>query len=59
MVLDENRSLIAIQGPKSSQILNDVVDGVKDLNFMSGNWFFRAAETAPIPVVGPQSSITG
>ena len=39
MVLDENRSLIAIQGPKSSQILNEVVDGVKDLNFMSGNWF--------------------
>ena len=39
MVLDENRSLIAIQGPKSSQILNDVVAGVKDLNFMSGNWF--------------------
>ena len=39
MVLDENRSLIAIQGPKSSQILNDVVVGVKDLNFMSGNWF--------------------
>ena len=39
MILDENRSLIAIQGPKSSQILNEVVDGVKDLNFMSGNWF--------------------
>ena len=39
MVLDENRSLVAIQGPKSSQILNDLVDGVKDLNFMSGNWF--------------------
>ena len=39
MVLDENRSLIAIQGPKSSQILNEVVVGVKDLNFMSGNWF--------------------
>ena len=39
MNLDENRSLIAIQGPKSSQILNDVIDGVKDLNFMSGNWF--------------------
>ena len=32
MVLDENRSLIAIQGPKSSQILNEVVIGVKDLN---------------------------
>ena len=39
MVLDENRSLIAIQGPESSQILNDLVDGVKNLNFMSGNWF--------------------
>ena len=40
MVLDENRSLIAIQGPKSSQILNEVFSKVKDLNFMSGNWFF-------------------
>ncbi len=39
MVLDENRSLIAIQGPKSSQILNEVFSQVKDLNFMSGNWF--------------------
>ena len=39
MVLDVNRSLIAIQGPKSSQILNEIVDGVKNLNFMSGNWF--------------------
>ena len=39
MILDDNRSLIAIQGPKSSNILNDVIDGVKDLNFMSGNWF--------------------
>ena len=28
-----------IQGPKSSQILNEIVDGVKNLNFMSGNWF--------------------
>ena len=39
MVLDEKRSLIAIQGPKSVQILNDLVNGVEDLNFMSGNWF--------------------
>ena len=39
MILDEYRSLIAIQGPKSSIILNDVVEGIKDLNFMSGNWF--------------------
>ena len=40
MVLDEKRSLIAIQGPKSVEILNDIVDGIEDLNFMSGNWFF-------------------
>ncbi len=39
MVLDEKRSLIAIQGPKSVQILNDIIDGVRDLSFMSGNWF--------------------
>ena len=39
MVLDEKRSLIAIQGPKSAQILNDVVNGVENLSFMSGNWF--------------------
>ena len=39
MVLDENRSLIAIQGPKSVQILNDTINSVESLNFMSGNWF--------------------
>ncbi|MDC3030240.1 glycine cleavage system aminomethyltransferase GcvT [Candidatus Pelagibacter sp.] len=39
MILDHNRSLIAIQGPKSPQILNNVVNGVKDLSFMIGNWF--------------------
>ena len=39
MVLDEKRSLIAIQGPKSVEILNDVIKGVEDLNFMTGNWF--------------------
>ena len=39
MILDENRSLIAIQGPKSSKILNDAITGVANLNFMSGNWF--------------------
>ena len=39
MVLDDKRSLIAIQGPKSSQILNNVIDSVDRLNFMSGNWF--------------------
>ena len=39
MILDENRSLIAIQGPKSPKILNEVIYGITDLNFMSGNWF--------------------
>ena len=39
MVLDEKRSLIAIQGPKSVQILNNIISGVGDLSFMSGNWF--------------------
>ena len=40
MVLEEKRSLIAIQGPKSVAILNDIVKGIEGLNFMSGNWFF-------------------
>ena len=39
MVLDENRSLIAIQGPKSVQILNNIINGVEELSFMTGNWF--------------------
>ena len=39
MVLDEKRSLIALQGPKSAQILNNIIDGISNLNFMTGNWF--------------------
>ena len=39
MVLDNQRSLIAIQGPKSVEILNLILKTVTDLNFMSGNWF--------------------
>ena len=39
MNLDESRSLIAIQGPKSVQILNNIIKGVENLNFMTGNWF--------------------
>ena len=39
MNLDNNRSLIAIQGPKSVEILNSVINGVDQLNFMTGNWF--------------------
>ena len=39
MVLDEQRSLIAIQGPKSAEILNRIINGINELNFMTGNWF--------------------
>ena len=39
MNLDSNRSLIAIQGPKSVEILNSIINGVDQLNFMTGNWF--------------------
>ena len=39
MVLDDQRSLIAIQGPKSVDILNQILKTVDNLNFMSGNWF--------------------
>ena len=39
MNLDENRSLIAIQGPRSINILDAILNGVNKLSFMSGNWF--------------------
>ena len=39
MSLDESRSLIAIQGPKSVRILDDLINSVENLNFMSGDWF--------------------
>ena len=39
MVLEDQMSLIAIQGPKSVDILNQILKTVDDLNFMSGNWF--------------------
>ena len=39
MNLDNDRSLIAIQGPKSVEILNSIINGVDQLNFMTGNWF--------------------
>ncbi|MDC0890552.1 glycine cleavage system aminomethyltransferase GcvT [Candidatus Pelagibacter sp.] len=39
MVLDDQRSLIAVQGPKSVEILNQILEKIEDLNFMSGNWF--------------------
>jgi aminomethyltransferase len=39
MVLDENRSLIAIQGPKSAEILNQIINNATSLSFMTGDWF--------------------
>jgi len=39
MNLDEKKSLIALQGPKSSDILNSILNGVSELSFMTGNWF--------------------
>ena len=39
MNLDEKRSLVAIQGPKSVRILDDIINNVENLNFMSGDWF--------------------
>ncbi len=39
MELNTDRALVAIQGPKSVDILNEIINGVKDLTFMTGNWF--------------------
>ena len=39
MNLDNDRSLIALQGPKSVEILNSILNGVEQLNFMKGKWF--------------------
>jgi aminomethyltransferase len=39
MNLEENRSLIAVQGPKSEEILDTIINGVSELSFMTGNWF--------------------
>ena len=39
MDLDKKRSLIALQGPKSAEILNYIIKGVIDLDFMSGGLF--------------------
>ena len=39
MVLDENRSLIAIQGPKSAKILDQIIEKTIALSFMTGGWF--------------------
>ena len=39
MILSEELSLIAIQGPKAVQILEKIINGVSDLKFMNGDTF--------------------
>ena len=39
MTLGVELSLLAIQGPKAAAILEKVINGVSNLNFMNGNWF--------------------
>ena len=39
MILSEDLSLVAIQGPKAVGILEKLIDGVSNLKFMNGNWF--------------------
>ncbi len=42
--LFENLSLVALQGPNSSEILEKMINGVSSLKFMSGNKFFYNGE---------------
>ena len=39
IILHDNLSLIALQGPKSSQMLDKIISGVSSLKFMNGNKF--------------------
>ena len=39
MILSEDLSLIAIQGPKAVQVLEKLINEVSNLEFMNGNWF--------------------
>ena len=39
MILSSSLSLIAIQGPKAATILQGIIKGPENLNFMNGDWF--------------------
>ena len=39
MILNSDLSLIAIQGPKAVNILEEIIKGPEKLNFMNGDWF--------------------
>jgi len=44
IILHKNLSLIALQGPKSAQILEKIINGVSSLKFMNGNKFSCGGE---------------
>ncbi len=44
-ILNNELSLIALQGPKSVEILEKLIPGVKDLKFMTGNNFIYDGES--------------
>ena len=44
-LLNNELSLIALQGPKSVEILEKLIPGVKDLKFMTGNNFIHDGES--------------
>jgi aminomethyltransferase len=41
LLMNSSLSLIALQGPKAAEILEDVIKGVSSLKFMNGNNFFH------------------
>ena len=48
MILNSDLSLVALQGPKSADILKEIIIGPEKLNFMNGNWFKYKEESVYI-----------
>ena len=48
MILNSDLSLVAIEGPKSADILKEIIIGPEKLNFMNGNWFKYKEESVYI-----------
>ena len=44
IILRNNLSLIAVQGPEASQILEKIIPGISNLKFMNGNFFTYLSE---------------
>jgi len=45
MKLNDNLSLIAIQGPNACKVLEKIISGISDLKFMNGNSFTYSSES--------------